>query len=453
MSYCFNRIKENTNNKFINICKSILYILLFFFLSRNYKSKQIKVIKINSILSNNCLQRIQSDNLKFNFFGYNYYFSKKFYKSKMSFFIKVFDMNDNPILPSNLSLIYHKHIICYININKNINIYSLAYIENDSYFKCTEFSNLNEDVKIGVFIYETRGIKNKSVTNYTLFLMGKYLFNIKFNDDNIFNFTKIEYDYYFILSQLENNSSLIDNKKLKKLYYSKPINSLKREINDNKNKWNFLNIYNEFFCFCYGSECLKFLNSKCKYYFYLYLIDINYKIYNKEDFLLLDFIYKRYSSDDVFPVFKKLINRKLKAHYITQKRKIYKKYCKKKKYCHSIILVKSNNYKINGNFLENFLTLILKLRQVITNAGVDINFINNIFFNIDYITYICIGHGVSYFKYYLYQNIYGPQNFDKLLIPNSERLINMTKKYGWKEENLIKFNLPRWEKYNNVNFI
>ena len=24
----------------------------------------------------------------------------------------------------------------------------------------------------------------------------------------------------------------------------------------------------------------------------------------------------------------------------------------------------------------------------------------------------------------------------------------MTLKYGWKEENLIKFNLPRWEKYN-----
>ena len=434
------------NNKFINICKSILYILLFL-ISINYKNKPIKVIKINS-LSNNSLQIIQSDNLKFHFFGYNYYFSKKFYKSKMSFFIKVFDIDNNLILPSNLSLTYHKHIICYIHINKNINIYSLAYIENDSYFKCTEFYNLNEHIKIGVIIYETPKTKNKIVTNYTLFLIDKCLFKVKYNDNDIFNSTKIDYNYYFILSQFENNSSLIDNKKLKKLYYTKPINSLKREINDNKNKWNFLNIYNEFFCFCYGSDCLKFENSKCKYYFYLYLIDINHKIYNKEDFLLLDFIYKRYSSDDVFPVFKKLINRKLKAHYITQKRKIYKKYCKKKKYCHSIILVKNKKYKINGNFIEKYLTLILKLKQVISNAGVDINFINNIFFNINYITYICIGHGVSYFKYYLYQNIYGPQNFDKLLIPNSERLINMTKKYGWKEENLLKFNLPRWEKYN-----
>ena len=241
------------------------------------------------------------------------------------------------------------NIIYIIIFNKNINIYSLAYIENDSYFKCTEFYNLNEHIKIGVIIYETPKTKNKIVTNYTLFLIDKYLFKVKYNDNDIFNSTKIDYNYYFILSQFENNSSLIDNKKLKKLYYTKPINSLKREINDNKNKWNFLNIYNEFFCFCYGSDCLKFENSKCKYYFYLYLIDINHKIYNKEDFLLLDFIYKRYSSDDVFPVFKKLINRKLKAHYITQKRKIYKKYCKKKKYCDSIILVKSIMMRILKN--------------------------------------------------------------------------------------------------------
>ena len=35
------------------------------------------------------------------------------------------------------------------------------------------------------------------------------------------------------------------------------------------------------------------------------------------------------------------------------------------------------------------------------------------------------------------------------MIPNSDLLISCTKKYGWKEENLIKMNLPRWDKYNH----
>ena len=38
---------------------------------------------------------------------------------------------------------------------------------------------------------------------------------------------------------------------------------------------------------------------------------------------------------------------------------------------------------------------------------------------------------------------------DKILIPPSEKIINIAKKYGWKEENIIKLNLPRWDKYNN----
>ena len=33
------------------------------------------------------------------------------------------------------------------------------------------------------------------------------------------------------------------------------------------------------------------------------------------------------------------------------------------------------------------------------------------------------------------------------MLPNSSKLISVAKKYGWKDENIIKFNLPRWEKY------
>ena len=31
------------------------------------------------------------------------------------------------------------------------------------------------------------------------------------------------------------------------------------------------------------------------------------------------------------------------------------------------------------------------------------------------------------------------------------KIINLAKKYGWTDENIIKINLPRWDKYNNKN--
>jgi CDP-glycerol glycerophosphotransferase (TagB/SpsB family) len=34
------------------------------------------------------------------------------------------------------------------------------------------------------------------------------------------------------------------------------------------------------------------------------------------------------------------------------------------------------------------------------------------------------------------------------LIPPSDKLTSIAKKYGWKDDNIIKINLPRWDKYN-----
>ena len=73
------------------------------------------------------------------------------------------------------------------------------------------------------------------------------------------------------------------------------------------------------------------------------------------------------------------------------------------------------------------------------------------FYNIEYITYIAIGHGLCFFKDYLYKEnrLYGKKRNDKILIPPSKKVIFLAKKYGWKDENIIKINLPRWDKYNN----
>ena len=339
------------------------------------------------------------------------------------------------------------HLICFFNINE-INITSLAGIENDKYFKCIEFFNSNENIQIGFFIYKKK--KKKILVNLTHFI-HQNMFNSIHDKNGIFDISKTNC-YISLLPQYEKTNNKVDTKKLKKLYVRKPIFSLKRNFNKIENQWNFANLFNDYFCFCKGSDCLNIkIPQACKYNFYLYLIDHNHYIYEKTDFLLFDFILKKFTSADVYPIFEKMINRNISAHYLTEREDLYEKYCHNKKFCDLIIFPNKNKFKINGDFLEKHFTLILKLKQVLTSVGVNINFINNLFYNIDYITYICIGHGVSYFKYYLYDEYYGPQNFDKLLIPNSKKLINIPIKHGWKDENLIKFNLPRWEKYNFVN--
>ena len=388
--------------------------------------------------------------LSFNLSNYKLYFSRKANLTKISYLIQVLDSRNNSISPSDLALYYDLHIVCLLNINE-VNITSLAGIEKDKYFKCTEFFNLEENFQIRFAIYRINRYNIKSIIKVSDFI-DKNLFINKYENDSIFDISKIDYEYKFLISKLQNENNNIETKKLKKLYVSKPFFSLKRNLIKRENKWIFVNIFNEYFCFCKGFDCMKIVISKiCKYYFYLYLIDKNHYIYKKTDFLLMDFIFKRFSSDDVYPVFEGMINRKISAHYLTEREDIYKKYCHTNNFCDKVILADEKSYKINDDFLEKHFTMILKLKQVLSSVGVNINFINNIFYNIDYITYICIGHGISYFKYYLYDQYYGPKNFDKLLIPNSKKLISVTIDHGWKDENLFKFNLPRWEKYNFVN--
>jgi CDP-glycerol glycerophosphotransferase (TagB/SpsB family) len=95
------------------------------------------------------------------------------------------------------------------------------------------------------------------------------------------------------------------------------------------------------------------------------------------------------------------------------------------------------------------LDIFLKLKTTI--SGAKIYSINNLFYNIEYITYICLGHGISYLKDFLYKDYYSSNIYDKILLPNSSLIISQAKNYGWKEKNIIKIGLPRWDifDYNN----
>ena len=141
------------------------------------------------------------------------------------------------------------------------------------------------------------------------------------------------------------------------------------------------------------------------------------------------------------------------SHYLTEKSEIYQNFCLNQIQCDKIIPMNRKLYILYGDFIEKYLTLILKLKAVISAKENPLHQISNLFYNIEYITYISVGHGLCYFKDFLYYEyeIYGTKMNNKLLIPPSKILVNIAKQYGWKDDDLIKINLPRWDKYNLKN--
>ena len=229
--------------------------------------------------------------------------SNEFNLAQISYQIQFFVSQNISILPSDLTLYYKLHISCFIEINNSININSFPIIESNKYFKCKEFAKLHENIQLGFVIYETEdsGLVKKG---YILYYISQVLFKYSYENDYLFDKFRINNEYLILSSKNNKNHSLT---KLRKLYISEPILKLKRDSVDKENRWNFKNIFNQYYCFCKGFNCLNIISKKCKYYFYIYLIDINQNVYKKTDYLLLDFIFKKYSSDDVYPIFDAMI--------------------------------------------------------------------------------------------------------------------------------------------------
>lgn len=142
-----------------------------------------------------------------------------------------------------------------------------------------------------------------------------------------------------------------------------------------------------------------------------------------------------------------MIKRGINAYYIDAKKEIYNEFCKGKYLCKNIITsFNQNQVIIDGDFLEKYLDMILKLKAVI--VGHDISSFYNIFYNIEYITFINLGHGIKYFKHFLYNNYTSFKKYNKLVLPPSKKIISLAIKYGWDENNIIKICLPKWDRYN-----
>ena len=101
--------------------------------------------------------------------------------------------------------------------------------------------------------------------------------------------------------------------------------------------------------------------------------------------------------------------------------------------------------RIDGDVLEKYLELFLKLKAVVAAERYD--GIDNFFYNVDYIVYIFLGHGVQYIKSFLYNDYLSPKNYNKMLLPPSEIFIYLALSAGWKNEDIIKITCPKFDKY------
>ena len=432
---------------------SIFTFLLYINLVKNFTNTQ----KTSEVSQSNSNYFKMKNNLDFfRLFDIKYLYSFKYNIIKVEYNIEFYESDKNLILPSDLTLYNNLHIFCHIESstlnNSNIIINSYPGIIENKHFKCIEYFNIYENIKYGIQIFEINE-DGVNINNLKYFFSGEIFnyINLFKNNNKIFDPLLINSKYYFNFNKKNIND---DSLKLKKSYTQMPKCLLKKYLLINDDSWNFQNLFNEYFCFCKDLNSTKLkISQSCKYYFYLNLIDKNRNIYSKTDYLFIDFILNDLSSDDAFPIFKEMIKENMPAHYLTESSDIYNKYCSGINKCQIVLLVNIQNYTINGDFLEKYLTLFLKLKQVISGSGFYFDYINNLFYDIEYITLISVTHGVCYFKYFLYDEnrCYGTKRIDKVLIPPSEKILSFAVKYGWKRKDIIQLNLPKWDKYNERN--
>ena len=307
---------NNINYSFLKY-KKILLIIIFLIITYHFKKsfyidkfdyKYKNFIRPNFYSLSNFFDNINELNeINFNLTSVNFSLIDKNSIIKVAYNIDFYDKNNNLIEPSDLTLYNNFHVLCIKKEIKSQLFYlSLPNIIQNKHFSCIFFFNIDEQIEFGIKIYQNK---------------KKYIVGKKMIKKYIFIFTNINFINNFNVNMTESKNKII-------LSF---------------NKWIFTDLFNYKFCLCKGFKCkYENISQKCKYYFYLYLIENNRNIFNKTDFLFGDFIYNEYSTDDAYPVFEKMFNFNMPVHYLTQRIDIYEKYCKLVNNCLTIIPVKEN---------------------------------------------------------------------------------------------------------------
>lgn len=402
---------------------------------KNYKYTKYNRKLINALLKDNY----------FNIYNISCIYSEKYNISKLEYNIGIYDKYQNLIKPSDLTLYDNLHVMCFLEIN-NITIYSIPNIYKDMYFNCIEYFNINESFNFGIKMYKFNFRLYKFYNIYFFSDLIQNYTDIIYENDDLFDPETIEDDYEDLIEESDNHVCL------KQFYLRKPHCDLKQDVAKKESKWYYKNIYNNYFCFCLGEDCIKELSQSCKYKLYKTIVDNNQELYPKTDYIFVDFIFNELSSDDTFPVFQEMINKNYPAHYITQRYDLKRDFCKEEQKCLTILHVNKDDYYRFGDFIEKYLTLILKIKAVVSCKESTNHPIADFFYEAEYINYIAVGHGVCYFKDYLFgkNRIYGRAKNNKILIPPAEKLLRAAQQYGWLDQNIIKINLPRWDRFSNI---
>ena len=388
----------------------------------------------------------------------SYYYSQIYQLVAIKYYIKLTDENKDFINPSNVSLIYNLHLLCSLYIfEDNETIYSIANIFDNKFFYCVEFINITEHAKFGIKMYRINEI-NEEIEYVEHFFFTDKLININLNplfqNNTKFDINYINNNYNKLLHKInlfkKTNTTCFQTFNLKSSFLKPPLSYKKRDISRIEGRWYYNNLYENYFCFCRGESCIniKTFNNYnfqyCKYYFYLTILDNNKNVYRKSHYLLSDFFDKNIEPVDAFPIFKEMINENFNAHYLTMSTDIYNKFCFNSINCYNNLIIYGVT-KIDGDILEKYLELLLKLKAVITAEKYD--GIDNLFYNVEYITYIFIGHGVQFVKSFLYHDYRSYKNYNKILVPQAKIFVDLALKAGWKIENIIRLCLPRWDNY------
>jgi CDP-glycerol glycerophosphotransferase (TagB/SpsB family) len=101
---------------------------------------------------------------------------------------------------------------------------------------------------------------------------------------------------------------------------------------------------------------------------------------------------------------------------------------------------------IDGDFIENYFSLFLRLKAVI--SGAEYFSFKNLFFYMEYVTFISLTHGINYFKTELFKTYYGRNRYHKIVISTSEKIISIAIDNGWEDNDLIKICFPKWDKFD-----
>ena len=390
-------------------------------------------------------------NKYFNITSMNYTFSNEFKKVKFEFTFAFYDTNKTLISPSDFALQTDFSILCMLTIEKTT-IYSLPHIAENKYFKCIEFFDIDETVSFGLYFFLQRR-RSMMTMNFHFYDYINLTNNDHLNDD-IFDKDIISGEYLKIERKAK-NIRYYQNYNLKRNYMKFPKCELRRKVYGDEGDWVYRNIYNNYFCYCIGKRCVKEeVKQLCKYNFYKSVIDEHRNLYPKTEYIFVDFIFKNLPSDDTFPIFEEMIKRNMSARYISEKKELHEEYCQDNKNCEKIIPLNMYSYYRFGDFVEKYLTLILKIKAVISCKQSSFHYISYLFYKLEYITYIAVGHGVDFFKDYLFGNyrIYGSRINNKILIPPSKILVDLAVKRGWNEKDIIKISLPRWDRYSQKNY-